>query len=282
MIACTDLCKSFGNKKVLNGINFEISEGKIFGLLGPSGAGKTTLIKILTAQSGFDEGRVTVFNKEVSGLSGEEKKQIGIMMDQFGVYERLSCLDNLKIFADIYGISHTRANEILEYVGLKEAAKRSAANLSKGMGARLRFARVFMNSPKVIFLDEPTAGLDPKSMKAIHRLILEKKSEGCTIFLTTHNMEEASKLCDEVALLDNGKIVEIGNPSQICLKYNHKKRIILQLKTGESIEFSHNPSSAKRIEQLLEEDRVEAIHSSEPNLETVFLELTGRKLQEDE
>lgn len=137
------------------------------------------------------------------------------MMDQFGVYERLSCSDNLKIFADIYGIPHSRVKEILKYVGLEEAEKRAACNLSKGMEARLRLARVFMHSPEVIFLDEPTSGLDPKSMNAIHKLILEKKMSGCTIFLTTHNMEEAAKLCDRVALLNNGEIIEAGRPSDI-------------------------------------------------------------------
>lgn len=281
MIKCKNVAKSFDDKAVLKGISFDITEGQIFGLLGPSGAGKTTLIKILTGQLSFDGGEVITLDKEIEKLTGEDKRKIGIMMDQFGVYERLSCSDNLKIYADIYGIQYSKIKEILQYVGLGGAEKRSASKLSKGMEARLRLARVFMHSPKLIFLDEPTSGLDPKSMQAIHKLILDKKKDGCTIFLTTHNMEEAAKLCDKVALLNEGEIVEIGKPSDVCLKYNHKKKIILRLTSGEEMELSHDATSAKKIYELMQENTIEAIHSSEPNLETVFLEITGRKLQEE-
>jgi len=281
MIICKNVAKSFDDKAVLKGISFDITEGQIFGLLGPSGAGKTTLIKILTGQLSSDGGEVITLDKEIEKLTGEDKKKIGIMMDQFGVYERLSCSDNLKIYADIYGIQYSKIKEILQYVGLGGAEKRSASKLSKGMEARLRLARVFMHSPKLIFLDEPTSGLDPKSMQAIHKLILDKKKDGCTIFLSTHNMEEAAKLCDKVALLNEGEIVESGKPSDVCLKYNHKKKIILRLTSGEEMELSHDATSAKKIYELMQENTIEAIHSSEPNLETVFLEITGRKLQEE-
>lgn len=282
MIHCQNVVKTYEKKKVLNGIKLDIPKGQIFGLLGPSGAGKTTLIKILTGQLSYEEGSVAILGKQVEELTGRDKKKIGIMMEQFGVYERLSCADNLKLFADIYGIPHSRVKEILEEVGLSEAYRKSAANLSKGMRARLQLARVFMHSPDIIFLDEPTSGLDPQSMRAIHKMILDKKKGGCTIFLTTHNMEEAAVLCDKVALLNEGRIIESGNPKEVCRKYNHQKTIILHLANGEDLILPHGIESAEPIAKLIQENQIETIHSSEPTLETVFLELTGRKLEEDE
>lgn len=278
MIQCQNVYKSFEKKSVLNGISFDIPDGKIFGLLGPSGAGKTTLIKILTGQLVFDSGEVRILDKPVDKLTGEDKKKIGIMMDQFSVYERLSCADNLKIFADIYGIPHSKVTDILQLVGLSNAANKAAASLSKGMRARLQLARVFMHAPEIIFLDEPTSGLDPVSMRAIHKLILDKKREGCTIFLTTHNMEEAATLCDTVALLNAGGIVDYGAPKELCRRYNHQKKIIMHLSNGENMEVSHSVESADAVYELLKAGEIETIHSSEPTLETVFLELTGRTL----
>ena len=280
MIICKDVYKSFSDKNVLSGISFDIPDGTIFGLLGPSGAGKTTLIKILTDQLTFDSGMVTILNKKVNTLTGEDKKKIGILMDQFGLYDRLSCADNLKIFADIYGIPKSEINKTLKLVGLEDAIKKPAANLSKGMRVRLQLARVFMLSPKIIFLDEPTTGLDPMTQKMIHKIILEKKKEGCTIFLTTHNMEEAATLCDTVALLNEGVIVDSGAPEDICRRYNHQKKIMIHLKSGEDLELNHDETAAMEISQLLEMNSIVSIHSSEPTLETVFLELTGRKLED--
>lgn len=282
MIKATGITKSFADKKVLSGIDLDIKPGTIFGLLGPSGAGKTTLIKIITGQLGFDEGEAAVFGKNVNDLTGDDKKKIGIMMDNHGMYDRFSCADNLKIFADIYGVDHSKINETLAKVGLSDSAKKPAMKLSKGMRARLQLARVLMISPEILFLDEPTSGLDPMTMKYIHKLITDQRDKGCTIFLTTHNMEEAASLCDEVALLNEGKIVERGAPEEICRRYNHQKTIKLHLISGEDIEVVHGMNSAKIISSLMERGKVETIHSSEPTLETVFIELTGRKIESDE
>lgn len=282
MIQCANVYKRYGKKPVLSGIGFEILDGQIFGFLGPSGAGKTTLIKILTGQLPLDSGTVRILGKEVGELTGTDKKQIGIMMDEFGAYERLSCYDNLKIFADIYGVSRKRIGDALEMVGLGNDGRTAAMNLSKGMRARLCLARVFLHTPRIIFLDEPTSGLDPQTARQIRRIILEKKESGCTVFLTTHNMEEAAALCDEVALLNEGVIVERGAPQEVCRRYNHQKRIRLHLVSGEDLDLPHGKESAERIAQMLKEGRIETIHSSEPTLETVFLELTGRKLEEAE
>lgn len=282
MIQCKDLRKRFDSNEVLKGISFDIPKGSIFGLLGPSGAGKTTLIKIITGQLAYDEGYVRIMDKKPENLNGKDKKNFGIMMDNFGVYERFSCRDNLSVFADIYNVPKSSINEILEEVGLSNASKTQASDLSKGMRARLQLARTFMHSPKILFLDEPTSGLDPQTMRGIHKIILEKKKNGATIFLTTHNMDEAYKLCDNVALLNEGKIVETGKPEDICRRYDHHKKIKMHLQTGEDVVMSRSEESVDEISELLKSGKVETIHSTEPTLETVFLELTGRKLQEED
>ena len=282
MIKCRELYKSFDSHEVLKGINLDIRKGSIFGLLGPSGAGKTTLIKILTGQIRYDSGTVRVFEKEPDCLSGKDKKKFGIMMDDFGIYERFSCGDNLSVYADIYGVSRDRIKYVLREVGLEDAYKKPASNLSKGMKARLQLARAFINEPEIIFLDEPTSGLDPQTMRGIHRIIMDKKNAGCTVFLTTHNMEEATKLCDKVALLNEGEIVEEGKPEDLCRRYDHQKKIKIHLSDGEDMELDRSETAAEKVSKLLMTGRLETIHSTEPTLESVFLELTGRNLEEDE
>ena len=172
-----------------------------------------------------------------------------------------------------------RIMETLDKVGLKPATKTSVYNLSKGMRSRLVLARAILGAPKILFLDEPTSGLDPATAEEIHKLILEEKQKGTTIFLTTHNMAEAEKLCDNVALLNEGKIVEYGNPKETCRKYNYQKKLLLHLYDGTDIELQHDKSAIEKLVKYLENGELETIHSTEPNLETVFMELTGRKLE---
>lgn len=268
----------FGTHEVLKDINLEIAEGEIFGLLGPSGAGKTTLINILTGQLSPSEGSAEILGKKTTGLCGDDYMQMGIMMDNFGLYDRMSCYDNLKFYEMIDGRGVGNISKVLEQVGLCEATKKSVSDLSKGMRNRLSFARVLLRSPKIMFLDEPTSGLDPMTIEAIHELILKEKEKGTTIFLTTHNMYEAEKLCDNIALLNEGEIVEFGPPQEICRRYNHQKKVQVHLKDGSDLELEHTPESAERIANLFAEDKIETIHSTEPNLETVFIELTGKGL----
>ena len=269
---------NFGEKVVLDNVNFQISKGEIFGLLGPSGAGKTTLIKILTGQLRPAAGESTILEKESVKLTGNDYRKIGIMMDNFGLYERLNCYDNLKFYTMINGIPTERIDEVLEKVGLKDARKTMVSNLSKGMRSRLLLARGILCKPEILFLDEPTSGLDPMTTEEIHKLILEEKAKGTTIFLTTHNMAEAEKLCDNVALLNEGKIVEYGNPKETCRKYNHQKKFLLHLYDGSEVVLQHDKTSIEKLVSYLEKEELETIHSTEPNLETVFIELTGRKL----
>ena len=208
--------KSFGENKVLKDVTFETRGGEIFGMLGPSGSGKTTIINILTKQLTADSGEYYV---------SVESHEIGLMLEQDGLFSGLNCLDNLIVFEDIYGISRERTLEALERVGLKDAKKTAVDKLSKGMRQRLVLARAVLHKPKVLFLDEPTAALDPMTARGIHKLIRDLRDSGSTIFLTTHNMEEATHLCDRVVMLHNGRIIEEGAPKDICEKYNAMKTV---------------------------------------------------------
>lgn len=278
MIRADGVGKRFGEKEVLREVNLQIGKGEIFGLLGPSGAGKTTLIKILTGQLAADCGEVLIAGKDAGRLTGGDRKKIGIMMDSFGVYERFTCYENLKLFAQLFRIPEKEIGDRLKEVGLQDAVKTPAGKLSKGMRSRLQLARVFLQKPELLFLDEPTGGLDPGNAEEIHRLILDKKREGCTIFLTTHNMTEAEKLCDSIALLNEGKIVERGMPKEICRKYDRQRKLCIHRYDGVEEELSNGRDGAERLYQLLWEGLAETVHSTEPDLESVFMELTGRKL----
>lgn len=277
-ITARNLSLSFGEHQVLKNLSFALHTGEIFALLGPSGAGKTTLIKILTGQLAQDSGYASLLGKDTRALSASEHRQIGAMMDNFGLYERLSAYDNLAFYADIRQIPHRKITDILTRVGLHEARGTAVSKLSKGMKNRLSLARALMNDAKILFLDEPTSGLDPATAREIHTILTEEKNRGTTIFLTTHNMSEAENLCDHVALLSNGSIIEYGTPTEICRKYNHLNKFLITLKNGASVSLENSSASAPLIKEYLEQDAIEAIHSTEPNLETVFIELTGRRL----
>ncbi len=200
------------------------------------------------------------------------------MMDNFGIYERLNCYENLKIFAEIYGVKKDGILNALKKVGLENAKKTSAAKLSKGMRSRLRLARVFMIDPDILFLDEPTSGLDPATADEIHKIMLAEKGKGKTIFLTTHTMSEAEKLCNDIVMINEGKIVEHGSPQEICRRYNHQRMLKIHLSDGSDIQFPHNENASDKVAELIKNGRAETIHTTEPNLETVFMELTGKEL----
>lgn len=278
-VEVTHVVHRFSEKTVLDDISFCVASGEIFGLLGPSGAGKTTLIKILTGQLKQTEGRAAILGYDSGMLDGATYRKIGMMLDNFGLYERLSGYENLRLYAKIYEIPQVRVDDVLRRVGLWESRKLPVLKYSKGMRGRLLLARAVMNAPEILFLDEPTSGLDPATAAEIHRLINEERKRGATVFLTTHNMAEAEKLCDNIALLNEGRIVEYGSPEEICAKYNHQNRLKITLRDGSCVELSNDGSAAAPIKEYLERELIKAIHSTEPNLETVFMELTGRNFE---
>lgn len=262
---------SFQHHMVLKGIDLTINQGEIFGLIGPSGVGKTTLINILTGQLLPTSGEVFVFGRDTKQLGDTEYSQMGMVFDVPGLFERLSCEQNLSIFADIYGIDKKRISHVLEKVNLAASAKTKVSRLSKGMRQRLIIARAILHSPKLLFLDEPTSGLDPLNTSDIHKLILSLKESGTTIFLTTHKMDEAMSLCNRVALLSEGVLIENDAPDEICRKYNLENSLHILLKNGERVILPNTADSQETISEYMKNEQIVSIHSSEPNLEDVFL-----------
>lgn len=272
-----NVTRCFGEKQVLKGITFEVCNGEIFGLLGPSGAGKTTLINILTGQLSCG-GKAEIFGTDCGSIGSELYRRTGAVLDNCGLYERLSCLDNLRLHARIHSVPFSRIDEALQKVGLAESANKRVKDLSKGMKQRLALARAILHEPELIFMDEPTSGFDPSTALEIHNLMKELRGKGTTIFLTTHNMDEAYRMCDRIALLHEGRIVELGDPAEICRRHCGSSILNIITTDGEKSEIDNSPENADAVAQLIREGRLKAIHSSEPDLGTVFLKLTGKEL----
>ncbi len=276
MIRLEQVCLRFKTGFALDGLSFQVESGQVFGFLGPSGAGKTTTIKLLTKQLVKDSGQIYLFGKPVEEVSRDDFEKIGVLTDTNGLYERMSIEENLKFFARLRGVSPERGTELLKRMGLYDSRKTPVKKCSKGMRQRVSLAVVLLHSPKLLFLDEPTSGLDPATIQEVHRLLLEMKDEGTTIFLTTHNMEEADKLCDCVGILDQGKLVTSGSPLELKLRYAHDQ-INIRTRSGEMITVNKDTAGAEKILEIARAGQLMTVHSQEPNLEEIFLMLTGRK-----
>ena len=274
MIIVKNVTKKFGQKVALEEISFEVSKGEIFGFLGPSGSGKTTMIKILTGQLNADSGQTELLGKVSEKLTPADLEQIGLVSDTSGFYEKLSLYKNLQAYAKLYGKPNARVDEVLKQVDLYDSKNLAAEKLSTGMKQRMFLARALINKPQVLFLDEPTSGLDPTTSKKIHELLLDLKEAGTTIFLTTHDMNEATLLCDRLSLLNRGHLIEYGTPSSIIQKYNHEKKVQLTFADETQTEITFEALGQTDLAQVV------AIHSCEPTLEEIFIQLTGEKLND--
>lgn len=210
-----NLTRDYKKLRAVDQINFTVQQGEIFGFLGPNGAGKTTTIKMLTGQLRPTGGTAKVADWDIVDQREQLQPRIGVVFEYQNIYERLSARDNLLFTARLYGASKQRVDEVLAMVGLTDRAKEKAKQYSNGMKQRLLIARALLPCPEVIFLDEPTKGLDPGVSRSIRNIITELARQGVTIFLTTHYMEEADKLSDRVAILDKGKIAALDTPTKL-------------------------------------------------------------------
>lgn len=270
-----DISKSFEQKIVLSHIDLQVEAGEIMGILGPSGAGKTTLINIVSGRLKQDEGSVD-FHSDLA----TSDYRFNAMMDTLGLYDRLSVYENMVFFADIYHQKRAKIDELLKRLGLRDAYHTRCGKLSKGMRSRLSLARTLLADARLLFLDEPTAGLDPLSTQMIHRLLQEEKAKGTTILLSTHHMEEAQSLCDHIALLYQGRIVEYGTPKEICMRHSSDSAIHLRLKNNKEYIFQNQCDGAEMIAQWLKADQIASMHTQEADLERVFITLTGKGLED--
>ncbi|NPV43668.1 MAG: ABC transporter ATP-binding protein [Firmicutes bacterium] len=262
-------------------LNFVIERGEIFGFLGPSGAGKSTAQKILTGLLPLQKGEASIVNINIKKPTEEFFNIIGVCFEQHNVYKKLTGLENLEFYRRMFSVPTEEPIKLLRMVGLEKDAKKKAGEYSKGMMQRLVFARSMINNPKMWFLDEPTSGLDPNTASIIKEIIWQKKKEGVTIFLTTHNMYIADELCDRVAFINDGEIILIDSPRNLKLKYGknmvqveYKEEGYLK-KTMLSMESDEDKD---RLNYLIKEKDIETIHSQEATLEEIFIKVTGRGL----
>lgn len=214
-IEVINLTRNFNGLCAVDGISFEVEQGEIFGFLGPNGAGKTTTIRMLTGQLRPSSGSARVMGCDVVHERGSMKPRIGVVFDSQNLYERMSAKENLKFYARLYRVDKSRVEEVLDQVGLAARADDKLSKYSNGMKQRLLIGRALLHEPRVLFLDEPTRGLDPNIARDIRKIVLELAQSGMTVFLTTHYMEEADQLSHRVAIIDHGQIAAMDSPDEL-------------------------------------------------------------------
>jgi ABC-2 type transport system ATP-binding protein len=283
-IIVENLAYRYGSLLAVDHINFDVESGEILGLLGPNGAGKTTTVKMLTGQLRPYAGKAMLLGYDVIKNPDKVQSQIGVCFEQTNLYEQMSAIENLKLFAALFGVAKFDGYALLERVGLAGREKDKVSGYSKGMKQRLMIARSLVNRPQIMFMDEPTSGLDPVSSEAIDNIILEERERGATIFLTTHDMWEADKLCDRVAFMNQGKIAALDSPRNLKQQYGRRSLIAEVSSNGGTIEKREidmdASDTAKEVEKLFKNEKVITIHSEEATLEDIFIKVTGRRLTE--
>jgi ABC-2 type transport system ATP-binding protein len=303
-ISVHNLTKRYGDIIAVDNISFEVKQGEIFGFLGPNGAGKTTTIRILTGIIKPDDGKVTIMGYDIEKEPLQAKQIMGIVPEMSNAYIDLSAWDNLMLIGELYGVPKKqrteRAKRLLEKFSLYDRRNQLVRGFSKGMRQRLILCMALINEPKILFLDEPTSGLDVESAKIIREMIIELNKAGTTVFLTTHNMEEANKLCDRVAIINHGRISAIDTPEKLRVKcsglqsievsFDHlvnmdelaKILCIKQVeKMGDKIKF-YTSDANEALNRIMDYARshdlkIITLNTLAPSLEEVFLKLTQIK-----
>ncbi len=272
----------YGDLVAVDNISFSVAEREIIAFLGPNGAGKTTTVKMLTGQLKPEAGRALLFGIDVAKNTDKVQGQIGVCFETTNLYERMTAIENLKLFACLFGMRQFDADALLRRVGLGGRGKDRVEGYSKGMKQRLMVARSLVNQPRILFLDEPTSGLDPASAESIRSIILEERQRGATVFLTTHDMMEADKLSDRVAFMNQGKIAALDTPHNLKQHYGRralKASVATDRNQLEEREVPlDSPQTAEAVRELFAKEKVVTIHSEEASLEDIFIKITGRGL----
>ena len=304
VIEVEHLVKYYGPIRAVDDISFQVKRGEVYGMLGPNGAGKTTTVEIIEGLRPADSGRVFVLGLDISKAQNKIKQKIGIQLQAPSLLPLLNVKEILDTFASFYQHSPP-VNDLLELLALQESRNVLLKNLSGGQQQRLSVAMALVNDPEITFLDEPTTGLDPQARRGLWSIIENMRREGKTIFLTTHYMEEAERLCDRLAIIDHGKVIALGTPYDLIKNYFEEKAIqfeiepppsktILQefpgttnvtIDANEVIIYSNNiPATMAAVLQFAEKEsltkQLKDLHVREATLEDVFLKLTGRKIRE--
>lgn len=295
MLEVRELRKCFGNKTAVDGISFRVEPGTIFGLLGPNGAGKSTTIAMMVGITKPDSGTVTV--ADGSPTDASVRNSIGIAPQSLAIYEDLSAEENLRFCARLYGLSKAEESErvawALNLAGLGDRRTERSSRFSGGMKRRLNLACALVHHPKVVFLDEPTVGVDPQSRNFIFDAIERLRDEGLTVLYTTHYMEEAERLCDQIAIMDNGRILASGSLTELTDRYGGGSLVVAELsKVPDDFAFAGGTleESTLRVETSSPFETVaqfstlglpiRRLRIERPDLESVFLSLTGRSLRD--
>lgn len=280
MIQVENLFFSYTKQPFISEMNFSVSKGEIFGFLGPSGAGKSTLQKILIGMLTSYSGSATVNGVQCRSRSKNFYESIGVDFEFSTMYEKLTAKENLQFFSSLYEKKPLSIDELLEKVGLQRDADKRVSDYSKGMKARLNFVKALLHDPILLCLDEPTSGLDPTNSRMMKDMILAEKAKGKTILLTTHNMQDATELCDRVAFIVGGKICALDSPHNLIMSKGAATVTYTWDENGE--QCADCPlceiSGDERLKKLITENRLKSIHSSEPTLNDIFIDITGRTL----